>query len=74
MRTSWLRTPATPWEGCETEKPWSEIVSPRSACARLAEDTYEHLRGWLNGHSRKECRADGAQGAWFQCPKSREFR
>ena len=30
------------------------------------------LRGWLSGHSRKGCRADVAQVAWFQCPKSRE--
>ena len=44
MRTNWLRTPATPWEGCETERPWGKIVSLRSTCARLAQDIYEHLR------------------------------
>ena len=63
---------ATPWDGCETERLWERTVSPRSTCARLVQDISEHLRGWLSGHSRKGCRAEGAQVAWFQCPKSRE--
>ena len=45
---------------------------PRSTCARLVQDVSGHLRGWLSGHSRKECPADGEQVAWFQCPKCRE--
>ena len=28
MRISWLRTPVTPWDGCETEKPWEEDCVP----------------------------------------------
>ena len=27
MRISWLRTPVTPWDGCETEKPWGGLCS-----------------------------------------------
>ena len=68
MRISWLRTPVTPWDGCETEKPWGTIVFPRSTCVRLVQDISGRLRGWLSDHSRKGCRADGEQVAWFQCP------
>ena len=56
--------------GCETDRPWGRIVSPRSTCARLVQDISGHLRGWLSGHSRVPSRL--LQVAWFQWAKSRQ--
>ena len=67
MRISWPQTHATPWAGCGTAWPWWRTASQRSTCGRLAQDTFEHLQGWLDVRCRMVFRAGGARAAWFQC-------